>query len=63
MTGLERRVKKLEALLTDSSGLKARSPEWRAHWEHRLTSILGGEEAGEPGCIPLEVWDSVTGTD
>ncbi len=56
---LERRVKKLEALLTDGGGLKPHSPEWRAHWEQRLTRILSGEEPGEPGCIPLEVWDAV----
>ena len=63
MTGLERRVKNLEALLTDPSGLKAHSPEWQAHWEQRLTSILSGGEPSEPGCIPLEVWDALGGTD
>ena len=59
MLRLVRRVQRLEVQLTDGSGLKAHSPEWQAHWEQRLTRILSGEEPGEPGCIPLEVWDAV----
>ena len=63
MLRLVRRVQRLEVQLTDGSGLKAHSPEWQAHWEQRLTRILSGEEPGEPGCIPLEVWDAVGNPD
>ena len=63
MLRLVRRVQRLEVQLTDGSGLKAHSPEWQAHWKQRLTRILSGEEPGEPGCIPLEVWDAVGNPD
>jgi hypothetical protein len=56
---LEHRIQKLEAL-HNGTGPKLNSPEWRAHWEQKLAAILSGEEAGEPGCIPLDVWDALT---
>jgi len=62
ISALERRVKKLEAQQANS-GPKPNTPEWRAHWEQKLAAILNGEEAGEPGCIPLDVWDALTAAD
>lgn len=59
MLRLVRRVQRLEVQLTDGSGLKPHSPEWQAHWEQRLTKILSSAKSGEPGSIPLEVWDAV----
>jgi hypothetical protein len=56
---LESRVQRLESRLTDGTGLKPHSPEWLAHWEDALARIVGGEEPGEPGDIPLEVWDAI----
>ena len=63
MVSLERRVRKLEAVLTDGSRLRPNSPEWSDYWARRVSRILAGEEAGEPGCIPLEVWDAVGNPD
>jgi hypothetical protein len=56
---LQTRLRKLEAKLTDGSGFRPQSPEWRDHWVRRLQRIFSGEEAGEPGCIPLDVWDAM----
>ena len=59
MSRLQTRLRKLETQFTDGSGLRPRSPEWLDYWERRLNRILSGEEPGEPGCIPLEVWDGI----
>ena len=56
---LECRVKRLEARLTDDSGLRPHSAEWLDHWLEKLRLIAEGGEPGEPGSIPLEVWDAV----
>jgi len=58
MFNLRRRLKNLEAQLTDGSGLRPGSPKWRDYWGQRLIRILTGEEPSESGCIPLEVWDA-----
>lgn len=63
MSNLLRRLQKLEARLTDASGLKPNSPEWQAYWEKKLAEIANGHEPGKPGCIPLEVWDALTVAD
>jgi hypothetical protein len=59
MTNLQRRLRKLEAQLTDSCGLVPHSQKWLEHWEQRISRMLTGEEPGTPGCIPLEVLDAV----
>jgi len=33
------------------------------YWERRVSRILNGEQKGQPGCIPLEVWDAIGDTD
>ena len=63
MSNILRRLQKLEALLTDGSGLKPNTPEWRDYWEQKLKRIASGEEPGGPGCIPLQVWDALTDAD
>jgi len=55
MSNLRRRLQKLEARLTDSSGLVPHSQAWRDYWFARVDRIFNGEEACTPGCIPLEV--------
>jgi len=56
---IQSRLRRLETRLSDGSGLRPRSPEWLEHWARRLNAILRGEEAGLPGCIPLDVWDAI----
>ncbi len=46
MTNLERRLKKLEALRTDSSGLMPHSSKWFEHWYKKLDSYIVGELYG-----------------
>jgi hypothetical protein len=59
MTNLRRRLRKVEAQLTDSCGLVPYSQKWLHHWEQRIYRMLTGEEPGTPGCIPLEAYDAV----
>jgi len=41
MANLQRRLKKLEALPTDTAGLAAGSPRWWAYWTERVHKIHG----------------------
>lgn len=57
MTKLERRLKKLEAKLTDRrSGLVPLSPEWMAYWGQKVDGITSGED---PDRLPLEYIDAM----
>ena len=53
MTNFERRLKKLEALLTDSSVLVPYSPQWFEYWDEQMYFILTGG-AVKPGKLPPE---------
>jgi len=55
MSNLRRRLQKLEARLTDSSGLVPHSQAWRDYWFPRIDRIFSGQEPGPPGGVPLEV--------
>ena len=59
MPNLLRRLRRLEARLTDSSGLVPQSEKWLAYWAHRIERLLGGEAPGETGRIPLEAVDAL----
>jgi hypothetical protein len=48
MTNLKRRLKKLQALLTDSSALVPYSPRWLEYWDEQMYFILTGREV-KPG--------------
>jgi len=58
----ERRLRKLEARLTDRSGVVPNTEAWWDYWLPRVDSLIIGEEPGEPGCIPLEVCDAIIGS-
>lgn len=55
MSNLRTRLRKLEARLTDSSGLVPHSQAWRDYWFPKVERILSGQEPAGPGSIPLEV--------
>jgi hypothetical protein len=55
MSNLQRRLKKLEALVTDDTGLVPGSPRWLAYWNERLNKFIAGEDDLRDGKIPLEV--------
>jgi len=44
MSNLRRRLQKLEARLTDSSGLVPHSPAWHYHWASIMDRLIGGAE-------------------
>ena len=46
MTSLERRLRKLEVLRTDCSGLVPHSQIWFAHWYKQLDRYIAGELHG-----------------
>jgi hypothetical protein len=61
MARLERRLRKLEARLTDRSSLVPHTKAWWDYWMLRVDRLITGEEAGEHGGIPLQVCDAIVG--
>jgi hypothetical protein len=59
MTNLRRRLKKLEALVTDDAGLVPHSPQWLAYWIERIERMMSAQDAGGLR-IPLEALDAIT---
>ena len=56
MTNLRRRLRKLEALLTDpSNGLVPHSPAWMDYWLQELKRVLPHDYHGPKTPIPIEV--------
>ena len=55
MSNLQRRLQKLEALLTDGAGVVPGSPGWWVYWNERLNKFITGEYDLKDGKIPLEV--------
>jgi len=44
MSKLHRRLKKLEALITDEAGLVSGSQKWMDYWTERVDKILAGDD-------------------
>ena len=59
MSNLQRRLRQLEALLTDDAGRVPGSPQWLAYWTERVDKILNGEDEVKGCLIPLEVVDAI----
>jgi hypothetical protein len=57
MIRFERRLRQLEAQLTDLSGLVPHTQQWFDYWTERLDRRFAGEELDEK--IPLEFFDAV----
>jgi hypothetical protein len=55
MSNLQRRLKKLEALVTDDTGLVPGSPRWLAYWNERLNKFIAREDDAKDYKFPLEV--------
>jgi hypothetical protein len=55
MARLERRLRKLEARLTDRSRLVPHKQQWLDYWTVRLGKLIVGEELEEK--LPLEFLD------
>jgi hypothetical protein len=44
MTHLQRRLKKLEAVLTDPAGLVPHTPKWLAYWDRQFYLYMTGQD-------------------
>jgi hypothetical protein len=55
MKNLERRLKKLEASRTDSSGLVPYSPQWLEYWDEQIYFGVTGKEVTPGKLSPDEV--------
>ena len=55
MANLQRRLKKLEAFLTDTAGLAAGSPRWWTYWTERVHKFMAGDDDVKDCKFPLEV--------
>jgi hypothetical protein len=59
MTNLERRLRKLEAVLTDHTGLVPHTKPWLDYWLATYERLDDGQEDVQPGSIPLTVYRAV----
>ena len=59
MSRLERRLRKLEARLTDCSGLIPHTQEWLDYWTTRMDKLIDGEPIDVK--IPYDVIDVLIG--
>jgi hypothetical protein len=57
MIRFERRLRKLEALWTDCSGLVPYTAAWRDYWMAMVEKLIAGDQLDEP--IPLEFVDAL----
>jgi hypothetical protein len=57
MSNLLRRLRKLEAQLTDHSGLVPHTKPWRDYWSPRIEGLMTGEVVDQK--IPFEVIDTL----
>ncbi len=56
MSSLRRRLQRLEAQLTDYTGLVPYTKQWLDYWLATYERLASGQEEGEPGSIPLAAW-------
>ena len=54
MTNLQRRLRKLEGLMTDRSGLLPGSPAWIEYWMPEIERVVRRDDPGAKPKIPLE---------
>ena len=55
MSNLNRRLKKLEAVMTDDVGLVPGSPRWWTYWNEQLRKYIAREPDASDTKVPLEV--------
>jgi hypothetical protein len=59
MSNLRRRLRKLEARLTDSSGLIPNSQAWLDYWLPKVDRIISGDDGDMSERIPIAVVDAI----
>jgi hypothetical protein len=55
MSNLNRRLKKLETVMTDDVGLVPGSPRWWAYWNEQLQRYIARDPDARNTKVPLEV--------
>ena len=58
-SNLQRRLRKLEAQLTDQSQLVPHTQKWLLYWTEQLGKLFTGEIQTLNPLMPLEAWDAV----
>jgi hypothetical protein len=58
MSNLQRRLRKIEALLTDEAGLVPGSEQWLAYWIEQFDKVVEGGDEAKHIRLPLEVFDA-----
>ena len=59
MLNLRRRLHKLEARLTDTTGLVPNSQAWLDYWLTEVDMVIAGEDRGGRPRIPIAVIDAI----
>jgi hypothetical protein len=60
MTNLQRRLKKIEAFMTDTSGLVPHSPRWLAYWDRQIFNYMQDPEHRRPAVLfPIDAFRAV----
>jgi hypothetical protein len=60
MANLLRRLKKLEAIMTDDVGLVPGTPRWWAYWNEQLHKYIARDPDARNTKVPLEVLRAYT---
>ena len=60
MTNLQRRVRRLEAFMTDASGLVPQSQRWLAYWDRQIFNFMTDPEHRRPAVLfPIDAFRAV----
>jgi hypothetical protein len=59
MSNLQRRLKKLEALLTDEAGLVPGSQRWLDYWLEQFDKVVEGGDEAKHIRLPLAIFDVI----
>ena len=59
MSKLLRRLRRLEARVTDSHGLVPHSEEWFSYWEAKVDQVIAGEDPVDLRGMTLEFVDAL----
>jgi hypothetical protein len=59
VSNLYRRLKKLEAQLTDDTGLVPGSKRWMDYWLEQFDKVVRGGDEAKNIRLPLEIFDAV----
>jgi hypothetical protein len=60
MTNLQRRLKKIEAYMTDTSGLVPHSHRWLAYWDQQIFNYMTDPSGRRPAVhFPIDAFRAV----